>query len=246
MQEITSKNNVTIKNAIKLKEKKFRESENKILLEGYKIFLEAQKCNLNLDKIFVTKDFDLSLLKRYESLNKVFVISNEVASKLSYLKTYQNFFAVIEKPQNKDYDTNFIILDNIQDPQNLGAIIRTSVATNILNIYCINCVDEFNDKVIRASMGNVFKVNIKHIEAVNLKEICKDTLVYSANMNGKNLFTMKKPDRKFGLILGNEGNGVSPEVEKFANKIISIPMQNNVESLNVAVSMSVIAYYLTN
>lgn len=245
MQEITSKNNELIKNISKLKEKKFRDSENKILIEGYKVFLEAEKCGLVADKILTTKEFLLSKkLDKYK--DKLIIVNDDVCKKLSFSVTSQNFFAVIEKPRVETKNTNFLILDNIQDPQNLGAIIRTSVATNILDIYCLNCVDEFNDKVIRASMGNVFKVNIKHIKLEDLNQICKNAIMYSANMNGENLFKVQKPKCKFGLILGNEGNGVSREVEKIANKIISIPMQNNVESLNVAVSMSIIAYYLTN
>ena len=128
----------------------------------------------------------------------------------------------------------------------MGAIIRTAVSTNIKNLYLINGVDEFNEKVIRASMGNVFKVCVKHINIEDLKNICKNFPIYSANMNGENLFTLEKPKTKFGLILGNEGQGVSSDVENFATKIISIPMQNNVESLNVAVSSGIICYYLTN
>lgn len=246
MLEITSKSNELIKSINKLKEKKYRDTENKVLLESYKVFLEAEKCNCFVDKVLITKKFlqNKEFVKKYS--DKIIVISEDIAKKLSTSVTSQNFFAVLQKPKNKNFGGNFLILDNIQDPQNLGAIIRTSVATNILDIYCLNCVDEYNDKVIRASMGNVFKVNIKHIDVNELKNICKETLIYSANMGGKNLFDMKKLDRKFGLILGNEGNGVSPEVQKFANKIISIPMQNDVESLNVAVSMSIIAYYLTN
>jgi len=245
MIEINSKNNELIKNICKLKEKKYRDAENKILLEGYKIFLEAEKCNGKIDKILITTKFlENKDLKKYN--DKIIVISEEVSQKLSYNITSQNFFAVIEKPKSKIFSGNFLILDNIQDPQNLGAIIRTSVATNILDIYCLNCVDEYNDKVIRASMGNVFKVNLKHINLEDLTKVCENAIIFSANMNGKNLFKTEKPKTKFGIILGNEGNGVSAEVESFANKILSIPMQNNVESLNVAVSMSIIAYYLTN
>jgi len=207
MQEITSKNNELIKNIAKLKEKKYRDLENKILLEGYKIFLEAEKCGLKIYKILLTKKmFETLNLKKY--LDKLIIISDDVSQKLSFNVTTQNFFAVVEKSKNKITNSNFLILDNIQDPQNLGAIIRTSVATNILDIYCLNCVDEFNDKVIRASMGNVFKVNVKHINVENLNEVCKNATIYSANMNGKNLFTIEKPKNKFGLILGNEGNGV--------------------------------------
>lgn len=244
--EITSRNNELIKEIIKLKDKKQRDNTGLILLEGYKLFEEALKSNLKVKHILTTKDYfdNNESLKKYSS--KIIFISETVCEKLSFTKSHLNFFSVVEKPKNTSFNTSFVILDNIQDPQNLGAIIRTCVATNIRDIYSLNSVDEFNDKTIRASMGNVFKVFIKHIDINELKEICKNKEVYSANLNGENLFTIKKPNGNFGLILGSEGQGVSKEVENFATKIITIPMQNNTESLNVAVSFSVIAFNLIN
>lgn len=246
MLEITSKNNELIKSYIKLKEKKYRESEKLILLEGYKIFLEAEKCGLEVKRVLLTKEFLINHRELGKYDDKIIIINNVVGEKLCSQTNNYEFFAVLEKPNIKEFDTSFLILDNIQDPQNLGAIIRTAVSTNIRNIYLINGADEFNEKTIRASMGNVFKVCVKHISLEDLSNICKDYPIYSANMNGENLFDIKKTQGKFGLILGNEGQGVSKDVEKFATKIISIPMQNNVESLNVGVSCGIICYHLTN
>ncbi|MBE5745839.1 MAG: RNA methyltransferase [Clostridiales bacterium] len=246
MLEITSKNNELIKSYLKLKEKKYRDSEKLLLIEGYKIFLEAEKSSLKIEKVLVTKEF-LSLHNELNKYNDKLIIINEVVGeKLSSQTNNYSFFAVVKKPEVNEFDTSFLILDNIQDPQNLGAIIRTAVSTNIRNLYLINGADEYNEKVIRASMGNVFKVYVKHINLEDLSHISKDYPIYSANMYGENLFKTEKPKTKFGLILGNEGQGVSREVEKFANKIISIPMQNQVESLNVAVSCGIICYYLKN
>lgn len=239
--EITSVNNEKIKNLIKLKQKKFRDEKNEILIEGYKIYLEALKEQIKVKEIFLTK----TLQNKLNLNGNYIIISDEVSKKLTYNVTSQDFFAVIEKPISKNVDGNFIILDNIQDPQNLGAIIRTCVATNIKKIYALGGVDIFNEKVIRASMGNVFKIDYQSIKEEDLNNICKDNIIYVADMNGENLYEIEKPNKKFGIILGNEGNGVSDVVKNYATKIISIPMQNNVESLNVAVSMGIISYYLT-
>jgi len=241
--EITSVKNEKIKQIIKLKQKKYRDETNLVLIEGYKVYLETLKANIIVKEIFATQN-EISKLNLKD--NKVNIISEEVSNKLTYNLTSQNFFAVIEKPVSKIKEGNFLILDNIQDPQNLGAIIRTCVAINILNLYLINCADIFNDKVIRASMGNVFKIRFENIKICELNNICKNKIIYCADMDGENLFSIKKPNKEFGLILGNEGNGVSDEVKKYATKTLTIPMQNNVESLNVAVSSAIICYYLTN
>lgn len=245
MIKIESVNNEKIKEILKLKQKKYRDEKGLILVEGYKIFEEIVKADLNIKNIILTNEvFEKLNLNKF--LDKIIIVSSKIAEKLSFQMSSTNFFVVVEKPKEKFYGGNIAILDNIQDPQNLGAIVRTSVATNIKDIYTLNSVDEYNDKTIRASMGNIFKVNIHHIQVCDLKEICKDKTVYSANMNGENVFKISKPQNAFAIILGNEGNGVSKEVEEFANKVIAIPMQNEVESLNVAVSFSIIAYHLTN
>lgn len=245
MREITSCCNEKIKNAIKLGQKKFREETGLVLIEGYKIFLEAVKTKQSIVEIFVTKkEFEKVDLKGFEQF--VTIVGENVSEKLSFNKTSQNFFAVVKKPKVETCGGNFLILDNIQDPQNLGAIIRTSVACDIKKIYLLDCVDEFNDKVVRASMGNVFKVSCESVNLADLTKICGDYEIFCADMNGQNLFELKEKPKKFGLILGNEGNGVSLEVKKFSTKIVSIPMKNQVESLNVAVSMAIVAYNLLN
>ncbi len=243
MQEITSVLNNKIKNIIKLKQKKYREEQGLILIEGYKIFLEAEKTNQKIVEIFATKkEFEKNNLSKYQNL--LTLISDNVSEKLSFNQTSQNFFAVIKQPEKLNINGNFLILDNIQDPQNLGAIIRTSVACDCKKLYLINCVDEFNDKVVRASMGNVFKVDCEHIGVNDLSKVCNNIPIFCADMIGENVFDLKQKPATFGLILGNEGNGVSAEVKSFATKTIKIPMQNDVESLNVAVSCGIILYNL--
>lgn len=244
MQEISSVNNEKIKEIIKLKQKKHRETCGLVLIEGYKIFLEAEKTDMQILDIFVTKkEFEKLNLKKYENI--ITIIGDNISQKLSYNQTSQNFFAIIRPKKTHIESAKFLILDTIQDPQNLGAIIRTSVACGIKKLYLINSVDEFNDKVIRASMGNVFKTDCENITKNDLSKICKNKQIFCADMDGENLFSFKQKPNEFGLILGNEGSGVSEDVKKFATKTLSIPMQNDVESLNVAVSCAIVLYHLT-
>ena len=244
MQKIESVNNETIKKLVKLKQKKYRDEHGLVLVEGYKIFLEAVKSEQEILSVFATEsEFEKIDVKNFCN---VYEISKMVSQKLTFNVTSCDFFAVIKKKQTKLTDQSFLILDNIQDPQNLGAIIRTSVACDVKNLYLINCADVFNEKTIRASMGNVFKINFENITPQDLEKICNGKEIYCADMVGENLFELKNKAKTFGLIMGNEGNGVSKEVEKFATKTLSIPMKNNVESLNVAVSLAVILYNLTN
>ena len=115
--------------------------------------------------------------------------------------------------------TNYLVLDNIQDPSNLGAIIRTAVATNFLTMYLIDCVDEYNEKVIRASMGNLFRCKFIHIALDQVKEFCND--LYICDMNGKDIFKNKDFPKILGLCIGNEGHGVNPKIRENIKNVIS-------------------------
>lgn len=244
MKEITSSKNETIKNLVKLKQKKFRKSTNTFLIEGYKVIIEALNNNYKVLDVFLT---DKAREKYEHKLNKynvnLITISQKVVNSLKSSITSQEIFAVVEnKKLNSLTNGNFVILDSLQDPNNLGAIFRVCAATNFKNVLMLNCVDYLNDKVIRSSMGNLFKLNLVEVSYNYLLNFCKDKVIYCADMNGENLFKISKPTNNFGVIFGNEGNGVSEKVKSFATKTLSIPMHNNVESLNVSVSAGIILY----
>ena len=149
----------------------------------------------------------------------------------------------------KESGTNFIVLDHIQDPGNLGTIIRSASGTSFKNIFLINCVDVFSQKVIRSSMGGIFKIKAKKFVSCNeflSFALAQNLKYYVASMEGENLFGIKNKISNIGVAVGNEGNGVSSLIKDRAFKTISIPMQNGLESLNVGVSCSIIIYYLDN
>lgn len=241
MEIITSKSNNHIKECKNLQDKKYRKQSGLCLLEGIKLVREAIKNDLEITKIFTT-------LKEYEFVKNEFfgveiiVVSDELIKHISSTVTPQNVVGIckVKKYSFSKPATNYLVLDNIQDPSNLGAIIRTAVATNFLTIYLIDCVDEYNEKVIRASMGNLFKCKFIHIDLDKVKEFCKD--LYICDMNGKDIFSKKDFPSILGLCIGNEGHGVNKKIRENIKNVISIPMLNEVESLNAAVSAGIVMY----
>ena len=138
------------------------------------------------------------------------------------------------------------MLDNIQNPDNMGAIIRTAVATNFNKIYLINCVDIYNEKVIRASMGTLFKVEFIDTNYQQIANLAKSNKIYYADMGGESVFNIKQFEKNLGLVIGNEGNGISKEIKDITNNKLSIPMSNGVESLNASVSAGILMYHISN
>ena len=137
-----------------------------------------------------------------------------------------------------------MILDNIQNPDNFGAIMRTALATNFKQIFVINSVDEYNSKVLRASMGNQFKLNIVHINYEDVKNLFLSADLFVMSMEGENLFKIKYISKNTGFVIGNEGNGVSLQMRKKIKNTLSIPMENGIESLNASVSASIVMYHI--
>jgi|LGVE01.1.fsa_nt_gb TrmH family RNA methyltransferase len=252
-QTITSTNNDLIKLVLSLQHKKFRKLENLALIEGSKIINEAINSGQNIVNLFIADD---KLEKYKELVNKVdvevIISSTKILKLISPTKTPQGIVAIIEAKYLSPMviADDFLVLDHIQDPGNLGAIIRSAVASGFKNVFMINCVDMYNDKVLRASMGNIFKSNNFSVNFEKLSELLKvkeDYELLLADLSGDNIFEIDLPKNKtIGIIIGNEGSGVSDEVRGLSTKTVNIPMQNDVESLNAAVSASIIMYNIKN
>lgn len=238
---ITSKSNELIKNLFKLKDKKYRQETGLFLVETEKVILEAIKNNYKIEYLIVEENKPCTRIdtSRY---NTIFA-SKEVIKHLSSLVTPQGVIAVVRKKQaNNTLSNRVLILDSVQNPDNFGAIIRSCVASDFKTIVAINSCDEFSDKVIRASMGNVFRANILHLDYSETKNLLKDYTILGADMGGENIFLISSYPTKVGLIVGNEGNGLSENASKLISKTIAVPMANDVESLNVTVSASIIMF----
>ena len=121
---------------------------------------------------------------------------------------------------------------------------RTAAACNFKQIYTINCVDVYSPKVLRASMGNQFKLSITSIEYNEIEKLFSNAKIYAMDMNGRNIFEIDKFEQNVGFVIGNEGNGISNEIKSKIKNHLSIPMKNNVESLNASISASIVMYYI--
>lgn len=240
---IGSLDNKKIKELRKLKDKKYRDKEKKYLVEGIHLVLEAYKKG-DLLEIILGENEDVDIL-----VSKVYV-SNQILKSLSSLETPYKIIGVCKYP-NEDLELGdkLLILDGVQDPGNLGTIIRSSVAFNISTVVLgNNCVDLYNSKVIRACQGMNFHINIIRRDLKDfIKNIKKeDYYILGTNVNdGSDLKSISNLS-KYAIIMGNEGNGVSKEIQDMCDRNIYIKMNDKCESLNVAVATSIILYELDN
>ena len=237
---IESVDNKTIKELRKLKEKKYRDSEKLYLVEGEHLVLEAYKSNSLKEVILCEREIDLEVDKIY--------VNKKVMNTLSDLPSKVDIIGVCEiKESNLDLDKPVLILDGVQDPGNLGAIIRSSVAFNINNIVLSNnTVDLYNTKVLRSAQGMNFHINIIRDDLIKVINDLKNNnyIIYGTDViNGIDVKNAQN-DRKYAIIMGNEGNGISDAVKKLVDKNIYIKMNEKCESLNVSVSASIILYEL--
>ena len=237
---IESVDNKKIKEYRKLKEKKYRDSEKLFLVEGEHLVLEAYKANCLKEVILCEREIDLEVDKVY--------VSEKVMNTISELPSKVDIIGVCEIESNElDLDSDVMILDGVQDPGNLGAIIRSAVAFNIKNIVLSkNTVDLYNTKALRSAQGMNFHLNIVREDIPGVIEKLKDNnfTIYGTDVvNGIDIKDVQKTE-KYAIIMGNEGNGISEEVKKLVDKNIYIKMNENCESLNVSVSASIIMYEL--
>lgn len=239
---ITSLNNEHIKEILKLKEKKYRDLSNTFLIEGRHLVLEAHR-EKKIVELILEKDELFPL-----DVNTLYVSSN-VMNKLSDLKTPSNVMAVVEKLDEKEVGEKILILDNIQDPGNLGTIIRSAVAFNFDTIVLSpKTVDLYNPKVVRSTQGMMFHTNIIIREPVNFINELKSEgykIVGTKVTNGVDVRESKTYSH-FALIIGNEGKGMSEELSELCDEYLYIKMNDQCESLNAAVAASILMYEISN
>ncbi|AIO18719.1 23S rRNA methyltransferase [Candidatus Izimaplasma bacterium HR1] len=233
--KITSINNKIIKDTAKLHQKKYRDISNQFLVEGYHLFEEASKVG-NIITIFTTDE----AIKG----DKVIYVSDQVLEKLAQTKTPQPVLAVCTKIANEELSDKILILEQIQDPGNLGTLMRSALAFGFKTIVLDNTVDIYNDKVLRSTQGAIFKLNIIHENTLEFIKRNKDYKFYGTKLYGQPISNINK-EGKIAIILGNEGSGVSEMVLSHTTANFTIEMAET-ESLNVGVAGSIIMHYITN
>lgn len=221
-----------------LHSKKGRETHNMFMVEGYKSILELLESKLQLIHIIAVEQTDFP--EKYYS--KVIITDQATLKMLSTLKTPPGIIAVFEIPKQVEIEHAGMIvaLDKIQDPGNLGTIIRLCDWFGITQLWCTtDTVDAYNPKTIQASMASIARVAIHYLD---LEEILKQTSIpiYTTAMNDDSIYDLKLPENGI-LVLGNESHGVSDAIMKLGHKI-TIPQYGNTttESLNVAMATAVL------
>lgn len=241
---ITSKDNEIIKNIKKLKEKKYR--LDSYIVEGIKMVKEAISENQEIALIAIREDFKID----FDTKNiKTVTISNKIFNDISDVKTPQGILAVIKKNQNNQIETNqeyILALDSLQDPGNMGTIIRTADSANI-NQIIINktTVDPYSPKVIRSTMGAIYRTNIIEVEDLKatLKEMkLKGFQIITTDLKATQSIYDINYNNKTVVVIGNEANGVSQEILQTADKKVIIPMLGKTESLNASIAASIMIY----
>ena len=254
MQVISSKENELIKHIKKLKDKKERDLSNEYLIEGVKLIKEAIQEKAKIKQIIVCDECEKLEAIPQELTYEIakydcIYVTKKIYSYITEVKTPQGILAIIEKQGNEkniDYNQDIIIaLDGIQDPGNLGTILRTVDSVGLTQILVSkDTADCYNPKVVRSTMGAIFRVKV--IECENLEDTLKEikkhkfSILTSSLQTQNSIYDIKY--KKDVIVIGNEANGVSENIQKLADKKLKIPMLGKTESLNASVATGIILY----
>ena len=230
-----------------LQQKKFREEHGLFIVEGLRSIQEALRANASIESIFWTEAFSE---KNSNHMNTISAVQNESIlmaemKQLSPSTTPPGVLAVCKIPifDSPDMNRNFIYLDHISDPGNMGTILRTALWFGIHNIVLSEAwIDPFNPKVVRGAMGAHF--HISWIGTMPLPAFT-DYTVLGADYRGNSILAVKKIPDKWVLVMGSEAHGISSDVHDELDQLIAIPKVGTGESLNVGVSMGILLHCLT-
>ena len=241
---ITSIDNSKLKLVRALKEKKYRDEYGKYVIEGYRAVKDSLPYLTGVELIASESAYDKY---RDEFVGQNFiVVSDATFVKLCDTENTQGIICVADKKSCvPEYKSRFaLFLDRIRDPGNMGTIIRTALATGFTDVYCYDCVDFYNPKVVRSAMSALSQVNVFKISEsspISLKD--NGYTVFAADMGGSTVFDGTIPFEKACLCIGNEANGLSDDAITMSDEVLCLPMLSG-ESLNAGVSASVIMYQL--
>lgn len=242
MMYISSINNDIVREKVKLKVKKYRDITNTYLIEGEHLVSEAINSGV-IECVFILKDYSFDMpsnIVKYE-------VSYEILKRLSDNVSTPKIIGVCKKQESDKIDSRVLLLDRLQDPGNLGTIIRSAVAFNFDTIILSDeSVDLYNSKVIRSTQGMMFKINIIRRNIIEvIDKLKKDNYLILGTdvINGVEVSSVNIKD-KYALVIGNEGQGISDEVKSLCDKMLYINMNSNCESLNASVAASILMYEL--
>lgn len=255
---IKSRDNPLIKDAAALvSDKKARKNTGLFVAEGARLCSEAAKSGAEVLRVFITEEAE----KRYpeyvkgllETTKEVFYITESVAEKISDTKSPQGVFAVcrfLGKEPDLSKEGVFVLLSELQDPGNIGTVLRTCEAMDVKGVFLCSCADVLSPKVLRSSMGCLFRLPVKVCQSTEetvsvLKS--KGVTTYASALSTKaKLLTETKFEKRSCVLIGNEGNGLSEETISLCDNTVMIPMPGKAESLNAASAAAILIYSAVN
>ena len=250
MREISSKDNKIYKVCEQLLVRKYRDRLGKYLIEGENLMEEAVKNGAEIETVLIRPDYDKDLGGLAE---KTFVLDGRLFDHIAQTETSQGILAIVSKPEvskdaflSEQSRKNFIVLDRLQDPGNIGTILRTADAAGYgLAVIMKGTVDIFSPKVVRAATGSLFRMPVVFMdsisELVDFSRAAGRKLVATC-LDAQSYYFDEDLSENIALIIGNEGNGISKELMESSDIRIKIPMHGNIESLNASVAAGILMY----
>jgi len=236
-----------IKELQRLKQKKFRQERGLVLAEGYRTVRQLLTDRVRILKLIVSEESigEFRDLTSKVPTEQVFTLKESYCEQIASTKNSQAVFALIETKRVKPiFWQSMLLLDQISDPANMGAIFRTAAACNIdCVILTPDCCEIYNPKSLRASVGKVMSVPTILLEDFSLDQF-QGEVIATEMTGGESLYSIEKQSLPFILMIGSEAKGITPELKLKATKKIFIPMHNHLESLNVAVAAGLCMYHL--
>lgn len=251
MERIESIKNVRVKNAKKLHTRKGREKLGSFLIEGEHLVEEALKWNVIINEIYIEENFRIPTSWEMNNV-PVYLVNDKIMKEICETDTPQGVVAVCEllgrRPLQIEANGKYLLIDQIQDPGNLGTIIRTADSAGLSGVILGDgTVDIYNSKVLRSTQGSLFHLPVVKGDLGSWIEKLKQAniLVYGTALNEKaKSYKEIHPQDSFALIVGNEGSGVSKELLQQMDENLYIPSYGNAESLNVAIASGILLYHL--
>jgi RNA methyltransferase, TrmH family len=251
MERIESLKNVKIKSVKKLHTRKGREKLGSFFIEGEHLVEEALKSNVIINEIYIEENFQIPLSWNVSDV-PMYIVTDKIMKEISETETPQGVVAVCEllgrKPLALQKDGKYLLIDQVQDPGNLGTIIRTADSVGLSGVILgTGTVDIYNSKVIRSTQGSLFHLRIVKGDLVEWVEKLKNEkiAVFGTALNEK-AKAYKSVDSKesFALIVGNEGSGLSEQLLELTTENLYIPIYGQAESLNVSIATGILLYHL--
>lgn len=265
-EKIRSRSNPEIRERAKLRQKKYRDREGVYLIEGTKLLDEALKSSVELQDVYAVDAWleeQAELAEKIEQMLDITPVTPEVLKLLSTMVSPEGVVAVASLPDagtgaslpeslidTAKSGTSYVILEDVQDPGNLGTIIRTADAAGYdLVVLTEKCADAYGEKALRASMGSVFHLPVLRVGRLDafLENLRKASFeIVGSSLQGEQLdFCQVHPSEKTALILGNESRGMSSMAAGYCTRLVKIPIYGQAESLNVAVAAGILLYAFT-